>query len=89
MTGYGDDIPRNLKLFMVFIDRIGFPIMAFLMMFVLSTYYMGKLNVALDANTQALISMSVGMQSFQKQVNVDHDKMESDLKRLMMANRTA
>jgi hypothetical protein len=42
------DIPRWLKLVMAFIDRVGFPILAFLMMWGMCTWYMAKTNTTME-----------------------------------------
>ena len=84
MTGYSEEIPRSLRLIMVFIDRVGFPVMAFLMMFYMSTVSLERQTTALQANTKAITELSVNSLAFHDQVKADHARMDEDFKRVML-----
>lgn len=49
-----DTLPPVLKSSMVFIDRVGFPAIAFLMMCYLCFSTLGKVAGAIEKNTEAL-----------------------------------
>lgn len=51
---FDHDIPRTMKLLMTFIDRIGFPILAFLLMAYMFFVNQAKMNEAMRENTLAL-----------------------------------
>lgn len=48
MNGNGE-LPGALRMTMVFIDRVGFPILAFLLMFIYAFYSLGKMTDTLSA----------------------------------------
>lgn len=60
------DIPRFLKLTMVFIDRVGFPTMAFMLMSYMCFVTLHKITDALLENTKALTTLSMEFQSHQE-----------------------
>lgn len=78
------DVPKTLKLVMLFIDRVGFPVLAFILMFFMSYTSLAKVTKAMEENTRALVEFSVRSSEFQKIVCVDHDNMKNDLKRIML-----
>lgn len=69
------DIPKTLKIAMLFIDRVGFPILAFCLMFWMSYTSLDKVTEALTSNTKALTEFSASSQEFQKNVTMDHKYM--------------
>ena len=69
------NIPDVLRYLMVFIDRVGFPILAFLLMFYIAFSTNEKMTTALSANTEALLKLSTSFDIFQKQVMKDHEVM--------------
>lgn len=54
-------IPRVMRLAMVFIDRIGFPILAYLMMFYLCVVSLQRVSDAITKNTQVLTVLTEKM----------------------------
>lgn len=78
------DVPKTLKLIMLFIDRVGFPVLAFILMFFMSYTSLAKVTKAMEENTKALVEFSVRSVEFQRLVCVDHDNMKQDLKRIML-----
>lgn len=52
------DIPKAMKLTMLFIDRVGFPTMAFLLMAYMCFVTLSKVTGALLENTKVLTLMS-------------------------------
>lgn len=48
------DIPANVKVLMTFINRVGFPIFAFILMFGVAMYTLLKITPTIQQNTQAL-----------------------------------
>ena len=73
------DIPQFLKIMMVFIDRVGFPILAFILMFFLSYSSLGKMTEAIEKNSIALSHLEVSNTSFQEVVKSDHLVMKNDI----------
>ena len=81
----GDDltnIPKWMKLLLVFIDRVGFPVLAFILMFFMCYQTLDKVTNSLKANTEALIEMSAITQAFQTQVAIDHKQFEFELEKV-------
>lgn len=78
------DVPKTLKLIMLFIDRVGFPVLAFILMFFMSYASLARVTKAVEENTKALLEFSVRSNEFQKVVCLDHDSMKQDLKRIML-----
>jgi hypothetical protein len=73
------DIPKYVKLIMLFIDRVGFPVLAFILMFYLSYSSITKLTCALTENSLVLKEFKVSSDSFQREVNQQHMLMNQDL----------
>jgi hypothetical protein len=73
-------LPPMLKSLMVFIDRVGFPILAFLMMFWVAQQGLSKLSQALAENTKVQGEFAVSFHSFAGQVLGDHKVMCEDLR---------
>jgi len=69
------DVPKYLKLLMLFIDRVGFPVLAFCLMFWLSFS-------ALNDNTKALNAFSKESQVFSAGVTAEHKFMCETLIRI-------
>ena len=82
-------IPRVLKLVMVFIDRVGFPVLAFILMFFVAWVGSREMTKALEKNTAALTNFSVSSQEFQKKVSSDHQDMKDDLKIIILKDAFA
>lgn len=57
LGGNGVEIPALLKLVMIFVDRVGFPILAFVLMFTLSFWGLNKVSTTMDKNTVAITEM--------------------------------
>lgn len=81
------EVPKTLKLVMIFIDRVGFPVLAFILMFFMSYTSLAKVTKAMEENTKALVEFSVRSIEFQKIVCVDHSAMQEDLKRIMLKDK--
>lgn len=47
-------LPKMLRVVMIFIDRVGFPVLAFIMMFVLCVVYVNRNTEAIMKNTEVL-----------------------------------
>ena len=78
-------IPKFMKLVMLFIDRVGFPVLAFILMFFMSYVSLNKITTALQENSKVLtglcIQVSTGLQ--------DHNIIKEDLKRIMIGTAYA
>lgn len=46
-----NELPKTLRLLMVFIDRVGFPVLAFLLMFFYAYQTLNKMTVAVSEMT--------------------------------------
>jgi len=75
------NIPYWLKIIMIFIDRVGFPILAFCLMFWMCYQSIGKVSIAISDNTEALNKMTSTSEHFQRSVTTDH----ADIKRSLLA----
>lgn len=69
------DIPKALKMVMIFIDRVGFPVLAFLLMFYISYCSISKMTVAIQDNAMAIKEFRISTNDFQNQVTKDHDAL--------------
>ncbi|MFA5133079.1 MAG: hypothetical protein WC444_07170 [Candidatus Paceibacterota bacterium] len=74
-------IPEWMKLIMIFIDRIGFPILAFVCMVAMFYLSQTKLIGAVEENTKALLKFSTTTNSFQSQVCKEHQVMMSAIEK--------
>lgn len=77
-----EDIPKYLKVLMNFIDRIGFPILAFLMMFWVAYTSLDKMSKSLEKNTSVLERITTTSELFQQQVQTQHRDMMECMKRM-------
>lgn len=80
------DVPKFMKLVMLFIDRVGFPTMAFLLMFYMANVGMDKQTKALDRvctalgeNSLAMSEFKVSTTDFRNSVVRDHSRLLSDI----------
>jgi hypothetical protein len=69
------DIPKTLKLALICIDRVGFPIIAFCLMFWMAYSSLAKVSDAITANSVALIEFRASSQEFQRTVLTEHRAM--------------
>jgi hypothetical protein len=83
------DVPKFMKLIMLFIDRVGFPTMAFLLMFYMANVGMEKQTKALDRvcaalgeNSLAMTEFKTSTTDFRNGVARDHNKMQNDIEKL-------
>lgn len=70
-----NDMPQSVKIVMSMIDRVGFPIVAFLLMSAIAY----KFNESINENTKVLVEMRASMVDFKQQVMNDHSQMLRDL----------
>ena len=73
------DIPKYLKLIMVFIDRVGFPVLAFILMFIMASVSLQKATDAIQDNTKALVTLCAMSGEFQSEVKLSHRERNSKL----------
>ena len=73
------DVPRWLKLVMLFIDRVGFPALAFILMFWMANCSMTEMTKALKDMSFVLNEFKTVNKDFQENVAKDHSKMLSDI----------
>ena len=66
------DVPKYMKLLMLFIDRVGFPVLAFILMFWLSYNSIGKMTTAIADNSKVLAIYKASSDAFQTDVKIDH-----------------
>ena len=55
------DIPSWMRFLMIFIDRVGFPILAFLLMSYMSFVSIARVTDALLKNTELLVSLKASV----------------------------
>lgn len=80
------EIPKVLKLIMVFIDRVGFPVLAFVLMVYLSFVSIQKVTCAVADNTKALTEFSTRSTELQKMIIANQGTIMIDLKNIMLRN---
>lgn len=68
-----NNIPQALRFIMIFIDRVGFPILAFIMMFIMAF-------LTIKENTTAINKFTASFETFSSQVLKDHSRMMETLK---------
>jgi hypothetical protein len=83
------EIPKFLKLTMAFIDRIGFPVLAFILMFYMSFVSITKVTCAVSENTKALTEFSVRSSELQKTMLINQGIIMTDMKTLMLKESRA
>ena len=76
------DIPQVLKIAMVFIDRVGFPVLAFILMFYLSYSGLGKMTTAIESNTLALSKLDGANVNYQKIIIGNQEQIKADIKEI-------
>jgi len=77
-------IPQWMKIIMIFVDRIGFPALAFCLMFYMSYSSLGKVSTAMVQMTTALSEYRVESIAFRNQVIKDHDKLQDCINKVMI-----
>ena len=75
------DVPKAMKLIMLFIDRVGFPVLAFCLMFWMAYISLQRMTDAIQTNTVALTEFSARNVEFCSQVARDHKAMLDTLSR--------
>lgn len=60
------EVPAVLKYLMVFIDRVGFPIVAFLIMTYLCFVSLRELGKTIEGNTQALTNVAMEIKNLRE-----------------------
>lgn len=76
------DVPRWMKLIMLFIDRVGFPAMAFVLMFYVSYVSIEKMTEAIKESTAATMAFKITSEDFQKIVVKDHEALKTQVSEL-------
>jgi hypothetical protein len=71
-------IPISAKTVTMLVERVGFPVLAFMMMFYLCFSSLDKMTHALDTSTKALVEFQTATREFQAQVKIDHDAVRVD-----------
>lgn len=73
-------IPQWLKMVMVFIDRVGFPILAFIAMSFVAFITIEKTTKAINDNTIALAQINECSKQFQASVCADHKDQINEIR---------
>lgn len=77
------DVPKWMKLIMLFIDRVGFPVLAFCLMFYMSYVSLSKATDAISENTKALTEFATKSNAFQQMVSQEHGNMSIKLEKVL------
>ena len=77
------DVPKWMKLLMLFIDRVGFPALAFVLMFYMSYSSLEKVTSAISDTKDALVKLSVSTDSFQRSVIDEHKSFKECQQKLI------
>lgn len=75
------NIPGWLRLVMLFIDRVGFPVLAFILLFFVCFVSIDKATSAIQDNTKALVLFTTQSTAFQQRVVTDHVSLDSGIRR--------
>lgn len=73
------DLPKTARVIVMMVERIGFPVVACLLMFYLGATSLHKIEVALNENTRALSQFMETTVRFQNAVLSEHRRMLEDL----------
>jgi hypothetical protein len=80
MTASEDaNIPQTVKVVSYFIKQVGFPVVAFLLMFYQTFYSLQKLTESVNAQTRALIELSTATRQLQEQAKADHSSIKDKI----------
>jgi hypothetical protein len=71
------NLPKLVKIFMVLIDRVGFPIVAFLLM----CFVAYKAIENIKENTKVLVEISTSISDFHNISHIEHMEMLRELHR--------
>lgn len=82
MSNEMSEIPKWLKLTMAFIDRVGFPVMAFVMMFYMSYSSINKIDCTLNAVVQMLGEWQTSTGEFRKGTTDKMNNIQASIDRL-------
>ena len=74
------DIPKSMKLVMIFIDRVGFPVVAFLLMFYMAIISQQRMTASMDKVSETLMEIKASSMAFQNSVSLEHGRMIADIK---------
>lgn len=83
------NVPRFMKLIMLFIDRVGFPVLAFILMFWMAYHSLDKATIAIKENSDALTDFKITTLKFQENVVQEHKMMCEKLDRNHYGNRVS
>ena len=76
------DLPQALKIFLLVVDRVGFPTLAFCAIFYVAVISQDKLTKAINENSLALVELKSSNFSFQGVVKSDHEQMKRDIQEI-------
>lgn len=77
------NVPQWLKMLMIFIDRVGFPTLAFILMFYVSFTSLAKVSSSITENTNVLTKLVASSEQFQKIVQEEHKCMRENQIKIM------
>jgi hypothetical protein len=77
------ELPNALKVIMAFVDRVGFPILAFVLMFYFAFFSLQKATDALVENTKVLSTTSSISQEMLRVVQTNQGVLMADMKCLL------
>ncbi len=83
MEQVNGQLPNFLKLIMVFVDRVGFPVLAFCLMCYFAFFSLQKTTDALMDNTRILSVTATASQEMLRTVQVNQGIIIADLKTIM------
>jgi hypothetical protein len=77
------ELPKWLKMIMAFIDRVGFPVMAFLMMWYMSSVSISKINCTLETVTKMLSEWQTSTLEFRSRAIGTMDDIKGNQKTIL------
>jgi hypothetical protein len=83
-TNDDSNIPQIVKTISYFIKQVGFPIVAFLLMFYMTFYSVQKLTDSVNNQTKVLAELTLSMKSFQGEVKSEHKDMTNKFDTIIM-----
>lgn len=74
-TNEDSNIPQTVKTISYFIKQVGFPVVAFLLMFYMTFYSVQRLTDSVNNQTKVLSELTLSIKLFQEDVKSEHKDM--------------
>jgi hypothetical protein len=82
-------LPEYLQWILIFIDRAGFPVLAFFAILALTVYNIKSIGSTVTENTKALATITASINEYHVQSRTEHQEAQSCLNSLLTECRTS